>query len=69
MPKKEAFGRREFLEKGGLALGAVAAMPALPPSLAGDAATVSMPQRVLGRTGVAATSCTPRTRPRRSWRR
>jgi uncharacterized protein len=52
MPKKEAFGRREFLEKGGLALGAVAAMPALPPSLAGDAATVSMPQRVLGRTGV-----------------
>jgi uncharacterized protein len=52
MPKKDAFGRREFLEKGGLALGAVAAMPALPPSLAGDAATATMPQRVLGRTGV-----------------
>jgi predicted aldo/keto reductase-like oxidoreductase len=52
MPKKDSFGRREFLEKGGLALGAVAAMPALPPSLAGDAAAAAVPQRVLGRTGV-----------------
>jgi aryl-alcohol dehydrogenase-like predicted oxidoreductase len=52
MPKKDSFGRREFLEKGGLALGAVAAMPALPPSLAGDGAAAAVPQRVLGRTGV-----------------
>jgi aryl-alcohol dehydrogenase-like predicted oxidoreductase len=52
MPKKEAFGRREFLERSGLAVGAVAAMPALPPFLARDEATASIPQRVLGRTGV-----------------
>jgi len=52
MPKKEAFGRREFLERSGLAVGAVAAMPALPPFLAKDEATASIPRRVLGRTGV-----------------
>ena len=52
--KRDGLSRREFLEKSGLAVGAVAAMPALPPSLAPDDATVAakMPQRVLGRTGV-----------------
>jgi predicted aldo/keto reductase-like oxidoreductase len=52
MSKKEALSRREFLERSGLAVGAVAAMPAVPPSLPGDEATIAMPQRVLGRTGV-----------------
>jgi hypothetical protein len=52
--KRDGLSRREFLEKSGLAVGAVAAMPALPSSLAPDDATVTtkMPQRVLGRTGV-----------------
>jgi hypothetical protein len=52
--KRDGLSRREFLEKSGLAVGAVSAMPALPSSLAPDDATVgaTMPQRVLGRTGV-----------------
>ena len=49
--KNDALSRREFLERSGLAVGAVAAMPALPPRRRRDAARV-MPQRVLGRTGV-----------------
>ena len=54
MANKDAVSRREFLERSGLAVGAVAAMPALPSSLAPGDATVrtKMPQRVLGRTGV-----------------
>ena len=52
--KRDGLSRREFLEKSGLAVGAVAAMPARPSSVALDDATVAtkMPQRVLGRTGV-----------------
>jgi predicted aldo/keto reductase-like oxidoreductase len=48
--------RREFLEKGGLAVGAAAALPALPRALppAADAAAVgAMPHRILGRTGAS----------------
>jgi aryl-alcohol dehydrogenase-like predicted oxidoreductase len=52
MAKKDELSRREFLERSGLAVGAVAAMPALPPSLARDEAARAMPRRVLGRTGV-----------------
>ena len=54
MANKDAVSRREFLERSGLAVGAVAAMPALPSSLAPGDATVrtKMPQRALGRTGV-----------------
>lgn len=54
MASKDALTRREFLEKSGLTVGAVAAMPALPSSLVAREATVTttMPQRVLGRTGV-----------------
>ena len=46
--------RREFLEKGGLAVGAAAAMPVLPSALPTDvAATTKLPHRTLGRTGVS----------------
>jgi len=52
MAKKEAVSRREFLEKGGLAVGAVAAMPALPGLAPADATvTAKLPHRTLGRTG------------------
>ena len=53
MANKDAVSRREFLEKSGLAVGAVAAMPALPPRAATDATvTTKLPHRTLGRTGV-----------------
>jgi aryl-alcohol dehydrogenase-like predicted oxidoreductase len=48
--KKDTLSRRDFLGRSGLALGAVAALPALP----GAAAAASkLPHRVLGRTGVS----------------
>jgi len=47
--KKDTLSRRDFLGKGGLALGAVAALPALPATAAG----AKLPHRVLGRTGVS----------------
>ena len=50
MAKKETLSRRDFLGKSGLALGAVAALPALPVAAAADA---KLPHRVLGRTGVS----------------
>ncbi|HSD29630.1 MAG TPA: aldo/keto reductase [Vicinamibacteria bacterium] len=54
MAKKNGVSRREFLETSGLAVGAVAAMPALPPSLATDATvTTKLPHRTLGRTGAS----------------
>jgi aryl-alcohol dehydrogenase-like predicted oxidoreductase len=54
MAKKDGVSRREFLERSGLAVGAVAAMPALPPGIAIDpAATPKLPHRTLGRTGVS----------------
>jgi len=53
MANKDAVSRREFLEKSGLAVGAVAAMPALPSRAATDATvTTKLPHRTLGRTGV-----------------
>ena len=54
MAKKNAVSRREFLEKSSLAVGAVAAMPALP-RLAPEGATVGtkLPHRTLGRTGAS----------------
>ena len=52
MAKKDGVSRREFLERSGLAVGAVAAMPALPPGVASDpVATPKLPHRTLGRTG------------------
>jgi aryl-alcohol dehydrogenase-like predicted oxidoreductase len=54
MTKKDGVSRREFLERSGLAVGAVAAMPTLPPPLATDAtATTKLPHRTLGRTGAS----------------
>jgi aryl-alcohol dehydrogenase-like predicted oxidoreductase len=51
MSSHDTISRREFLERSGLAVGAVAAGPALlGRNLAGAAA--AMPQRTLGRTGV-----------------
>ena len=53
MAKKNGVSRREFLERSGLAVGAVAAMPALPPRVATDATVAAkLPHRTLGRTGV-----------------
>jgi predicted aldo/keto reductase-like oxidoreductase len=53
MAKKDGVSRREFLERSGLAVGAVAAMPALPPRVATDATVAAkVPHRTLGRTGV-----------------
>ncbi len=49
MPKKSTVSRRDFLGKGGLALGAVAALPGLTPEA--RAAAAKLPQRTLGRTG------------------
>jgi len=46
---KDTLSRRDFLGKSGLALGAVAALPALPAAAAGS----KLPHRVLGRTGVS----------------
>ncbi len=48
MNTKSGMSRREFLERSGLAVGAVAAVPAL----AGEAAAPKLPHRTLGRTGV-----------------
>ncbi|HSD65793.1 MAG TPA: aldo/keto reductase [Vicinamibacteria bacterium] len=54
MAKKETVSRREFLERSGLAVGAVAAMPALPPRVGPDAAVgTKLPHRTLGRTGAS----------------
>src|SRR6266496_465065 len=50
MPKKNTVSRRDFLGKSGIALGAVAALPGLPPE--GRTAAAKLPQRTLGRTGV-----------------
>ena len=50
MPKKNTVSRRDFLGKSGIALGAVAALPGLPPEA--PAAAAKPPQRTLGRTGV-----------------
>jgi aryl-alcohol dehydrogenase-like predicted oxidoreductase len=52
MAKDDKVSRREFLEKSGLAVGAAAALPALP-VLAAPAAGGTMPQRTLGRTGAS----------------
>ena len=52
MANDSKHSRREFLEKGSLAAGAVAALPALPRRDAAPAAG-AMPQRTLGRTGVS----------------
>ena len=46
---KDTLSRRDFLGKSGLALGAVAALPARPAAAAGS----KLPHRVLGRTGVS----------------
>ena len=51
MSTDEKISRREFLEKGGMVVGAVAAMPAVAPGVVA-AAQAAMPQRTLGRTGV-----------------
>jgi hypothetical protein len=51
MSMDEKVTRREFLEKGSVVVGAVAAIPAVLPDTA-SAAAGAMPQRVLGRTGV-----------------
>jgi hypothetical protein len=53
MAEKDGVSRREFLERSGLAVGAVAAMPALPPRGAADAASPKLPHRTLGRTGAS----------------
>jgi hypothetical protein len=54
MAKNDAVSRREFLEKGGLAVGAVAAMPGLPRLAPADATlTTGLPHRTLGRTGAS----------------
>jgi len=52
MPKRQKVTRREFLGKSSFAVGAVAAMPSLPPTF-GKEPTVAtkLPQRTLGRTG------------------
>ena len=55
MKTKSGMSRREFLERGGLSVvaGAVAAMPASAPLVAGGAtAAAKLPHRALGRTGV-----------------
>jgi hypothetical protein len=54
MATKDGISRREFLERSGLAVGAVAAMPARPPrSPEGGAAAPKLPHRTLGRTGAS----------------
>ncbi len=54
---KDKLSRREFLEKGGLAVGAAAALPALPPRPLVEgkppAAAGKLPHRTLGRTGAS----------------
>ena len=54
MSQDEKVSRREFLEKGGLAVGAVAAMPALSPrAITGPGVATKLPHRILGRTGAS----------------
>jgi aryl-alcohol dehydrogenase-like predicted oxidoreductase len=53
MAKKNEVTRREFLEKSSLAVGAVAAMPALPSAPPKDAVGTKLPHRTLGRTGAS----------------
>ena len=55
MSKRDEVSRREFLEKGGLAVGAAAALPALPlrGSAEPKATTGAVPHRTLGRTGAS----------------
>jgi aryl-alcohol dehydrogenase-like predicted oxidoreductase len=55
MAKKNGVSRREFLERSGLAAGAVAALPALPPAALapGAAGPAKLPHRTLGRTGAS----------------
>jgi uncharacterized protein len=50
MSDETKIGRREFLEKGGLAVGGVAALPRL---VAAAGAAATMPHRTLGRTGAS----------------
>ncbi len=52
MRSHDKISRREFLERGSLAVGAVAAVPALLAAGSAEAA-VSIPRRTLGRTGVS----------------
>jgi aryl-alcohol dehydrogenase-like predicted oxidoreductase len=52
MSQRAKVTRREFLGKSSFAVGAVAAMPALPPTVGKDATLATkLPQRTLGRTG------------------
>jgi predicted aldo/keto reductase-like oxidoreductase len=54
MSSHEKVSRREFLERSGLAVGAVAAIPALPQGALPDAPVTSkLKHRTLGRTGVS----------------
>jgi len=54
MSQDEKVSRREFLEKGGLAVGAVAAMPARSPrAITGPGVGTKLPHRILGRTGAS----------------
>ena len=53
MSLNERVSRREFLEKGGKAVGAVAAMPVLFAAAGPANAAAVMPRRTLGRTGVS----------------
>src|SRR5512135_1368345 len=52
MAKQGRVTRREFLERSGLAVGAAAALPALPLTAA-PGAPGGMPHRILGRTGAS----------------
>jgi len=53
MSMDDKVSRREFLEKGGMAVGAVAAMPAWLAAASPSEAVAAMPRRTLGRTGVS----------------
>src|SRR5512143_1481884 len=54
MSNDDKVSRREFLEKSGLAVGAVAAMPVLPHGAPPEAAVgPKLPHRTLGRTGAS----------------
>ena len=53
MSMDERISRREFLEKSGTMVGAVAAIPALLAATGPAGAAASMPRRALGRTGVS----------------
>lgn len=54
MSRDDKVSRREFLERSGLAAGAVAAIPALPRQVAtGSAVGAKLPHRTLGRTGAS----------------